>query len=252
MKLLLANGCSHTAGSEIEYKNQPHCYDKAWPKFLADKLGYKYLNLAKGGGSNQRMIRTTQSWVIKNVLFEKNYKPEDVCVIIMWSGFDRKEVYFHDTNILDDVNPICKPEYIKTQMSKEIVRLGKTIVDFHDSLYSSFEFLTMMINFTEFLENNKIKYYYLNGIVAPLKIEYLDNTHILYNDYIRLFNYIKKKIPSNIYPDFDDETETFWEHMSKVSKIPMPTHVEFAHWGEDGQKYWADRVFEKLFKKKLL
>ncbi len=252
MKLLLANGCSHTAGCEVEYKNQPECYEKAWPKFLADRLGYEYHNLAKAGASNQRIIRTTQSWIIKNILKEKKYKKEDVCVVIMWSGFDRREVYFHDTNVLDDVNPLCKPEYIRTQMNKEIIRLGKSIVDFHDPLFSSFEFLTMMINFTEFLENNKIKYYYINGLNFPLKKEWLDNTHILYNDYITLYDYICEKIPRSRYLGFIEETETFWVHMSEASKIPMPPHVEFAHWGEDGQKYWSEWVFEKLFNKKLL
>jgi hypothetical protein len=252
MKLLLVNGCSHTAGAEIEYKNQPTCYEKAWPKFVADRLGCEHLNIAKAGSSNQRIIRTTQSWIIKNVLIKKKYKPEDVAIMIMWSGFDRKEVYFHDTNILDDVNPLCKPEYIRTQMSKEIVRLGQSIVDFHDSLFSSFEFLTMMINFTEFLENNKIKYYYINGMTAPLKKEWLDNTHTLYYDYMALYDYVCEKIPDNRYIGFKEEMDTFWEHMSKISQIPMPSHVEFAHWGEDGQKYWADIVFKKFFNKKLI
>ena len=45
MKILLANGDSHTSGAEIEYHFQPHCYEKAWPKRLANKIGYEsYIN----------------------------------------------------------------------------------------------------------------------------------------------------------------------------------------------------------------
>ena len=34
--ILFANGCSHTAGAEIEYAQQGQCYEKAWPFRLAD------------------------------------------------------------------------------------------------------------------------------------------------------------------------------------------------------------------------
>lgn len=250
MKILLANGCSHTAGCEIEYKRQPECFDKAWPKFLADKLGYDHINLAKGGSSNYRIIRTTQNWIIKNVLLDKTYKSEDVCVIIMWSGFDRKEVYFHDTNVLDDINPLCKPEYINTKMVKEINALKDVIVYFHDDVFSNHEFITMFINFYEFLENNSIKAYFVNGIKEVLKLEYADNRHRLFNDYSNALKYIEvKKIN---YLGLYEESDVFFPHMSKISKIPMPHHVEFAHWGEDGQKYWADFLFKKFFTKKII
>jgi hypothetical protein len=38
--LLLANGCSHTAGAEIEYLLQGYCYEKAYPKHTAELLGW--------------------------------------------------------------------------------------------------------------------------------------------------------------------------------------------------------------------
>ena len=43
---LLANGCSHTAGAEIEYPRQPRCYHKAWPKHLADLFNCEHENLS--------------------------------------------------------------------------------------------------------------------------------------------------------------------------------------------------------------
>ncbi len=39
MSLLIANGCSHTAGAEIEYEMQGECYNRAWPKKFGDSLG---------------------------------------------------------------------------------------------------------------------------------------------------------------------------------------------------------------------
>ena len=43
---LVANGCSHTAGAEMEYTYQSKCYNKAWPKHLADILGCTHTNLS--------------------------------------------------------------------------------------------------------------------------------------------------------------------------------------------------------------
>ena len=57
--ILIANGCSHTAGSEIEGSLQSNCYEKAWPKKLSDKLGISHVNLAFSGASCERLVRTS-------------------------------------------------------------------------------------------------------------------------------------------------------------------------------------------------
>ena len=57
--ILIANGCSHTAGAEIEAPLQGHCYKKAWPKKLADSLTFKHVNLALYGATDDRVARTT-------------------------------------------------------------------------------------------------------------------------------------------------------------------------------------------------
>ena len=54
--LLLANGCSHTAGAEIEFEWQDNCYEKAYPKWCADALGWEYKNIADSGASQERII----------------------------------------------------------------------------------------------------------------------------------------------------------------------------------------------------
>ena len=56
---LIANGCSHTSGAEIEYIRQDSCYEKAWPKYLSDKLGFLPINISIYRASNTRVIRTT-------------------------------------------------------------------------------------------------------------------------------------------------------------------------------------------------
>ena len=43
MITLLANGCSHTAGAEIEYPLQNKCYINAWPRCLTDDMEWDWM-----------------------------------------------------------------------------------------------------------------------------------------------------------------------------------------------------------------
>ena len=148
---MLFNGCSHTAGSEIEYEHQPVCYEKSWGKFLSNMTGDEYINIAKGGSSNKYIFRTTQDWIIENVLINKSYKIEDLHVIVMWSGFDRKELYIPDINIIYNINPAYNIKLISTSMKNELEKFRDTIVHFHDVLYSNLENLIYVNNLSIFL-----------------------------------------------------------------------------------------------------
>ena len=70
--ILVANGCSHTCGAEIESPGQRSCYEKAWPIHLANHLDMDCLNLADSGASAHRVVRTTMRYVIDSFLKKKN------------------------------------------------------------------------------------------------------------------------------------------------------------------------------------
>jgi len=94
--LLFSNGCSHTAGAELEYPQQGECYDKAWPKHLADSLGYDHINLSMSGASTNRIVRTTYEFIYNWIKQGKSIK--DLLIVIMWSGIYRTEIYVEETN----------------------------------------------------------------------------------------------------------------------------------------------------------
>ena len=52
--LLYTIGDSFTYGVELDKPEK-----QAWPRLVADRLGYKLVNLAKPGASNDYIIRTT-------------------------------------------------------------------------------------------------------------------------------------------------------------------------------------------------
>lgn len=98
-KILLIAGCSHAAGSEIdgsedsEY-NRHHCFGSV----LANRLGYKPINLAIAGSTNSGIARSVLKW------FEANYNPKkmEVKVLVAWSDSTRVEVPIEYQKILPD------------------------------------------------------------------------------------------------------------------------------------------------------
>ena len=79
MPKLLTNGCSITLGAELGESTKTHksgfeyqhCdtdyrHRERWSTKLADKLDMEPINLARGGGSNWRIWRNTQDYLLEN------------------------------------------------------------------------------------------------------------------------------------------------------------------------------------------
>lgn len=128
IKQLYVNGCSWTAGNELDqdlafdlyidslglYKEDPaddlnwNLLDKNtkeiralygdyynefnWGKHVADHLNLSYTNAAAGAGSNARILRTTLDYVLS--LTEQERK--EVLIIIGWTCSDRNEIYLEN------------------------------------------------------------------------------------------------------------------------------------------------------------
>ena len=98
--ILVANGCSHTAGAELEYPSQRRCYHKAWPKHLADKLEYEHINLSDSGASSHRVVRTTMRYIIDSFSNKKDLS--DHLFVINWPGAYRTELRQPDDSSEDE------------------------------------------------------------------------------------------------------------------------------------------------------
>lgn len=82
---LYVNGDSHTAGTYTNYTcNLKDCATA----LLAKKYNLNYINRARGGGSNDRIIR-----ISKNIL--EGLNPKKTVVLIGWTTFERTE-WFED------------------------------------------------------------------------------------------------------------------------------------------------------------
>lgn len=95
MKYLYTNGCSWTAGDEINHYNAIMTnnlrYYNTWPWYLKEKLDIPILiNEATGGGSNKRIFRKTVNFIDNYIKSGKN--PKDLMIVNGWSTEERTEV----------------------------------------------------------------------------------------------------------------------------------------------------------------
>lgn len=232
---LFANGCSHTAGSEMEYALQDHCYEKAWPKWLADDMGWDWVNIAQPGACNEFIRRTTIAWIAKNVETEHRYDPQDLVVMIMWSGFNRFEVW-------SAVDRRLKSYSGHADLSQELPELQqyarwRTIVEILP--VAEYKSLMDMYITAKYLESLGIKYYFMNALHTFPKYEDFD-TKGLVEEYQTVYKaYGGKRIKRHL--AFHDPIERFWQWMQPVSN---PPHVKWGHWGVDGHIIWKDYLKE--------
>lgn len=75
--MILTNGCSFTEGYDLPDR------ESTWPFRLGKIINKPVVNLALGGGSNERIFRTTKEFLIA-------HNPE--LIVIGWTQFDRTEI----------------------------------------------------------------------------------------------------------------------------------------------------------------
>tara|TARA_B000000532_G_scaffold244217_1_gene243131 strand:- start:839 stop:1561 length:723 start_codon:yes stop_codon:yes gene_type:complete len=168
---LYANGCSFTWGGEL-YKslfdkndNLLDCYNPSpinkerlqvtWPGILSKKLGGSFINDAMGCGSNERILRTTTNFFLKN-------KPDNPLAIIQFTSPIRGEYYDED---LEKWYP-WKDKYLV---------LPNKLKNKHDKLYKCLEEYMVLIKYSKqyyvfyqqmlalhnFFESNNIPYIFM-------------------------------------------------------------------------------------------
>jgi hypothetical protein len=87
-KICLIAGCSHTVGSEIDGStDSPFNRSHSYGNLLAEKLGYKPVNIAVCGYTNSAIARSVLEWF-------SEYDTTDVFVLIGWTESSRIEAPF--------------------------------------------------------------------------------------------------------------------------------------------------------------
>ena len=231
--ILLANGCSHTAGSEIDFYMQEECKEKAWPKHLAEMQGWEVINIAEPGSCNKRIKRTTIEWLLKNTQINPNYNVEDIVVILMWSGFDRFEEW--NQRLRKFVSSQSDKFYDeKLPEFKEYAKL-KTVIN----TWASNEYQNLLDVFLTaiYLESIGVRYHFINGVQCWHTRDKFIKTG-LSQEYDSIYRgYGEQRISKHL--GFHNELEL---PKNQLKNITPNNHARWDHWTEEGHIVWAGIV----------
>ena len=228
---LVANGCSHTAGSEIEFEEQDYCCEKAWPRWLADDKGWDWINIAEPGAGNEQIRRTTFEWIAKNVEVEKKYNSDNLVVMIMWSGFNRFETWSTRANELRS-NSALTDMRIESPELREYIKFRAMIEPLEVSQYKN---LLEIYTTAKYLESLNIKYYFCNALYVWPTIQAFKGNSWLYERYDTIYRAYGNRVYRHL--GFHNPQERFWQYLKPY---PLSQYTKNGHWGVDGHQAWKE------------
>ena len=236
--LLFINGCSHSAGSEIEGSgigesdyNRENCFGAK----LACKLGVKKINLAIPGASNDYIADSTMLWCLNNI-----EKIQNTYFLIHWTGAERTQFYYKKTAakkysdwVFDHFQGHVHPKNYCSSFPKEDISFIKRI--------NKYLFMNE-INW----EVNKL----LNIIRTQTLFRSMGANYAFYNSFTELLNksrfkkYHKLIDQTNFYNSFDKNQTFYYWALNQGHDI---NGQMYWHHKEPAHTDWADKLYQDLF-----
>lgn len=234
-KILIANGCSFTAGQDLDPNNINQCGEKAWPRWVADHFKYNWVNMAVGSSGNEQISRST-ILVISNLIELDKFNPEDIVVCILWSGFARHEYWCEDNGCHRSLSLSSK---VFGKFSYKIRKYIEACSLMQPDNYSNYKNLYYIYTLAKFLESYKIKYYFGNAIRPFIKPEQFSGHPNLVNEYKNLVHLYgsRKETHLGFY-----ENEHTYKHILK----DFPNTADGVHWDVTGHIEYANRFIKHM------
>jgi len=166
VKYLYTNGCSYTEGCGLDNPEK-----ERYSKFLADKFDAEDINNSLGGGSNQRIFRTTFEWISEN-----QDKLKDTLFVIQLSYSVRNEIWVNRTNQDDGKIPthwwasqFGHDGYTAWESHERDTTVDKDEINFNyvpDNKSCSVISWRYLISLQSFFKLNNIKHIFFEGDIS--------------------------------------------------------------------------------------
>jgi hypothetical protein len=259
MKYLVIGGCSHTVGtglgqaiksktkgmSQIEHRN--FRVQNRWSRLLSDKLNLEEINLGKDGASNWQIYINVMSWILNN-----QEKINETLFVISWTYADRNYVRLAGDFLAgNELIYSSKSQFDKDStimyIPNELTHITRDNFYRWDDIWNEGIIKTSLLymtGLTSFLSNQNLKYLHFHSdFFLPIgqKFSVSLNDHVLK----KLSEYIAKYIDL-----FDTKNyiidETYRRYCKSDMLIPPKYDFRDGHIGPDGQKSWADYLYQQL------
>lgn len=235
---ILINGCSHSAGSEIEgsgigesHYNRENCFGAQ----IAKMCNVNNINLSLPGGSNDYIYRTTLLWCINNP-----HLVNDTLFLIHWTGPNRTEFFVDETiydgfwqdETYDKKVGHVHPGYVWPGFTKKDQRRlikASNIMFQYDTHWQINRYMNI-IGLQTILKNYNARFIFRNAF------ECCNNDDNRFSDYYNL-------IDKETFIGIDDKGESFFEHCLN-SGFSIEKQLLWHH-GLDAHTYWANKIMKE-------
>lgn len=274
-KLLVTEGDSWTAGDilnpELEgvttfindTRNDEYRLPKVWPHKLAEQLEVDYLNLAIAGSSNDGIVMRLFN---KIPLLLREYKPEDLHVIVGWSSPERRDFYFQDdssdTASWEILYPAQLEQNFEHRFKEDFYKLYLKHLWYQEEYISRFVYHNIALH--SFLSNLNIRHTFFNSFYEQVvekktgkrPILHSISLHDLVLEVIRnskcRFNIVNEKLGGlkesylDIYKNVYFKT-TFAQYIKQKTNIYNEKDLFFQyHPTELAHTEWASKLYKEI------
>ena len=217
--IMYVNGDSHTAGLGIEK-------EETFAHHIAQHYGAEYINEAKSGGSNDRILRLTNTYL-------DNHKPD--FVLIGWSSWEREEwLYegrYYDVNSSghDRMPTVLQERY------KDWMAIGQsTNEEIQDKMRDQHD---RMFQLHQRLQNENIPHLFFNCVLSLWLINNQQNWGV---------NYIEP------YSGVHYNTNPGCMHLYLHKQGFVPPLLFGNHHGPDANRAWSTRLIDYITQHSIL
>lgn len=240
-------GCSHSVGSEIDGQqdslfNRQHSFGN----LLAEKLGYRPINIAVCGYTNSAIARSVLEWFH---VFSKNINDInnlEIFTLIGWTESSRIEAPFQFPTWHNEVNgKYCdwfsksSTDFLQINVSyKGYSSREKEIQnDYHDFIIKRTEFTevysaNLILQMQYFLKLKKSKYLMVN------------TGHMFSKENEKYLRFYMEQIDRNHYYKFDNNQSSFFIKYKDLGY--ENNNAKFGHHGTEPHKLYAEELYQYI------
>jgi len=237
MTTLVAIGCSHMAGCELDVVNKDSEYNRqnCFAARTAKDLGFNYYNLAIAGASNQFIHRKLVEFITTHA-----NDNEDYFFLVGWTSSGRMEVRYNESSLYsyEAYADFHDPKYfpLTAGTEKHIIqdtkmrKLTKFVDVLFDDVLKDNETASLIWSTQDILNNNKFKYYMINTCTNIKRNEY--NSKIIDKIDLQYFYNPEDENSSYFYYCLNKlkfkKFSSYWHHYE-------PAHIEYS-------KFLTDKI----------
>ncbi len=263
IKKILCDGDSWTAGDIVDPKlfgdkvehvhhpdNDQYRLPKVWPHKLGELLGISVLNTSYAGSSNDAIVRRVMPTILKLL---KNYKPEELFVIVGWSSPERRD-FFYD----GEWRCFYPPEFVGLELTNDISKFKQIYLKY---FWEKQEYITryMQQNYLlhYFLKNKGIDHYFFDAFYERKHID--TDSKEFKEELGGMYNNIELEDDLSVVRSLTETTEEFFKIRGRVFKEKSfrsslmidDEHFDKTLWdgyhpNETGHELWAKELYGDL------